>query len=373
MSQARSAYWYRRRSESGLGGIGDDLTRLERLAAEQRFDELLEAAHSAKANASDPVEQARASLFLAEAHVRRGADPRAAVAELMEARPVLEAAGEHVLAVECMDWHTAALHLLEDASALGRAHAALEECRRLTPAVPALEARILGRMASIQVSRREWHQAIDLYNQALALAGEQRDLSSVGKMYIGLGIVYEHLGDLGRSREFTRKAITIHELLNDRMSTARAENNLGSVLMRQGLLIPAREHIGRALDIFDELGVESLKAHALLSLAALDLVSGDAASARRDVGHALDIAERNQDAAAAGGAHQVLGRLSESIGDEATADREYGTAVDVFARAANRVRLVECLAEYAEVLEGRGDTRAALAAMKRAVNMERSS
>jgi tetratricopeptide (TPR) repeat protein len=350
-----------------------DLDRLKKLAATEKFDQLLEAATTAKAEATDPVQRARASLFLAQAQLRRLADPRAALTELEEARHVFEAAGNQALVVDCMDWQSAALYLLEDRSALELAQAALERCRRLHPANRALEARILGRLGSIHTSRGQWLRAVELYNQALEVAGQQRDLSRLGKMYTDLGIAYEHLGDLDRSRDYSHKAIDIHELLNDRLSIARAENNLGLVLMRQGLLELAREHILRSVDLCTQSGVESVKTHALLSLAELDMHSGDPNGARARLEEAREIAKRCNETAGLGNAHQLLGRLSESEGDPAGADHEYGLAIGTFERAGNSPRLINCLAEYAEVLKARGDTRGALKAMKRAVIVEQAS
>jgi tetratricopeptide (TPR) repeat protein len=363
----------RRRKESGLRGSGFDLVRLKQLAAADKFDELLGAATTAKAEAADPLQRAHAGLFLAQAYLRRLADPRAALTELHEALPVFEAEESQLLVVECMDWQSAALYLLEDRSALVLAEAALEACRRLSPANRALEARIIARLGSIHNSRGQAVRAIELYRQALEVAGEQRDLSRLGKMYTDLGVAYWSLGDLERARDYSQKAIAVHELLNDGLSVARAENNLGMVLMRQGLLELAREHILRSVDLCAQAGVEAVMTNVLLSLAELDMQSGDPNGAREHLEEALAMAERCDKMGAVGFAHQLLGRLSESEGDTAAADRDYGVALETFERLGNPIRLVNCLAEYAEVLEARGDTPAALKAMKRAVVAQQAS
>jgi hypothetical protein len=58
------------------------------------------------------------------------------------------------------------------------------------------------------------------------------------------------------------------------------------------------------------------------------------------------------------------------LGDRAGADGDYGVALGTFESAGNVVRLVGCLAEYAEALEARGDAQGALQAMKRAVTAQ---
>ena len=348
-----------------------DIDELRRLAVAEKFDELLEAARIAKAEAIAPLDRASAGFYLALAQIRRQANPRPALTELETARAAFEAAGDKWMVVECMDWQSAALNLIEDPSALAVAEAALESCRRLSPPNRALEARILGRLGAIHVARRDWPEAVDFYTQAVEVAGELRDLSRVGKMYTDLGIAYEHLGDLARSRVFSQKAITIHELLNDRLSVARAENNLGLVLMRQGDVALARQHIKRSLDICDETGVEVVKSYVLLSLAELDMNGSDPGGARRHLEEARDLAEKNNEGPALGEAHQLLGQVFESMGDESSADREYRLALSTLERAGLNVKLVTCLADYAQVQERRGDTHGALATLKRAVNAVR--
>lgn len=348
-----------------------DLDALRSLAAAERFDDLLAAAAAAKTRAIAPLDRAWAGFYLALAQIRRQVSARPALAELEACRIAFEAAGDRWMVVECMDWQSAALNLLEDRSALEMAESALEACRLLSPPNRSLEARILGRLGSIHVSRRQWAQAVDHYTQAVEVAGELRDLSRVGKMYNDLGIAYEHMGDLARSRVFSQKAITIHELLNDRLSVARAENNLGLVLMRQGHLDLAREHLKRSLDLCEEIGIEVVKSSVLLSLAELDLNGNDPNGARRHLDAAIDIAERSHEFAALGEGHELLGRLAESLGDEATADHEYNFAAATFQKAGMNVKLVSCRVAYAHVLEQRGDTVGALDQMRRALRVTR--
>jgi tetratricopeptide (TPR) repeat protein len=190
-------------------------------------------------------------------------------------------------------------------------------------------------------------------------------------MYNDLSIAYEHLGDLSRSRVFAQKAVTIHELLHDRLSVARAENNLGLVLFRQGQIDQAREHLNRSLGICDEMGIEVGKSHVLLSLAEIDLVDHDPEGARRRIHEALSISERHNQHGSAGQAHQELGRVAEMARDYAQADREFIVAIAILERAGLNDRVVSCRAMYAELLERRGDTVAALEQLKAAIAVGR--
>ncbi len=353
-----------------LGGVRSDLDELRELAAAEKFAELRVAAEHAKPNAVAVLDRAWCGFYLAQAQIRL-ADPHPALLELEEARAAFQAAGDQWMVVECTDWLSAGLYLIEDRSALSVAEANLAACRRLQPANQALQARVLGRLGSIHLVRHEWSKAVDYYSQAIEVAGEVKDLSRRGKMYSDLGGAYEHLGDLIRAREYSQKAITIHEMLNDRLSVARAQNNLGLVLIRQGYLEQAREHLDRSLRTFEETGVELGKSHVLLSLAELELDGHDPDAARRRLEEARALAERSNESGSLSKAHELLGRVAESLGDSAMADREFGQAISILERAALPEPLVGCLAAYAAVLEKRGDTQGALEHIKRAVTVTR--
>ena len=347
-----------------------NVDKLRRLAAAEKFTELLQAAEQARSAAKEPLDRAWAGVYLAQAQIRLG-NPHPALIELEEARAAFTSAGDQWMVVECTDWLSAALYLLEDRSALSVAEANLAACRRLRPTDQALEARILGRLGSIHLVRHEWSKAVEYYSQAIEVAGEVKDLSRRGKMYSDLGGAYEHLGDLTRAREYSQKAITIHELLNDRLSVARAQNNLGLVLIRQGYLQQAREHLDSSLRIFEETGVELGKSHVLLSLAELEIDGNDPDAARRRSEEARDLAERSNERGNLSKAHELLGRVAESRGDAAAADRELRTAISILERADLPEHLVGSLSAYATVLEGRGDTEGALEQLKRAISVTR--
>ena len=355
---------------AAMAGGRPDLDQLRELAVAERFEDLLDRAQAAKAQALDAADRAWASYYIGRAQVAR-AVPHAALRELRAARETFESSGDEWMVVECMDWQAAALHLLEEKAALPTAEAALEACRRLHPANQALEARILGRLGAIHTAQHGYQKAIEYYTRAVDMAGELRDLSRVGKMYNDLSIAYDHLGDLPRSRTYAQKAITIHELLHDRLSVARAENNLGLVLLRQGQLDLAREHMNRSLGICDEMGVELGRSHVLMSLAELDIRGDDPDGARRRLNEALELAEHHHEHGSIAQAHQQLGGLAEMTGEHAVADREYVTAIGILEAAGLRDRLVSCRAAYAQVLEGRGDTTGALGQLKLAMALTR--
>jgi len=347
-----------------------DLERLRELAVHDRDEELREAAEAARAVAIDPLDRAWVGYYLGKALVRL-TKPYAALPEIRKAKAAFEAAGDRWMVVDCMDLEANALHLLDDSTALHVAEAALDACRRLSPPNPSLEARILGHIGSIHVAHHRWAQAVEFYSLAVDAAQEMKDLGRVGVMYNDLGIAYEHLGDLTRSRAYAQKAITISELLRDRIAVARAENNLGLVLMKQGQHDEAREHLERSLGICEEAGVEVGKGHVLLSLAELAMSGGDPDGARWRAREALRLAQKSNESAMIASAHETLGQIADLAGDLLETDNEFGAAIAIFEHDNLSDRLMTCRARYAQVLERRGNTAGALEQLKLAVAVAR--
>ena len=352
----------------GLAGASGhpDLDKLRELAVRERNEELREAATAARDQAIDALDRAWVSYYLGRALVRL-TKPYPALPEIRKAKAGFENAGDPWMVAECMELEANALHLLEDVSALHVAETALDACRALTPANPALEARILGRLGSIHVAHHRYSKAVDYYNLAVDAAAEMRDLSRVGVMYNDLGIAYEHLGDLTRSRTYALKAITIHELLQDRIAVARAENNLALVLMKQGQNDQAREHLERSLDICNETGVEVGRGHLLLSIAELDMAGGDPDGGRRRSLEALELAKKTGENGIIATAHEVLGDIADSVGQDREADHQFAMAIAILESENAVDRLMTCRAKYAKMLERRGNTAGALQQLKLAV------
>jgi tetratricopeptide (TPR) repeat protein len=312
-----------------------------------------------------------------EAHVRqylgqalvRSSRPDEGLEHLRQAQRLLEVEPDPWLAIECADWEACALYLKEDSRALAVAENALKLCRSTEPRLPGTEARILEHIASIHVKNHAFDQAIDFYEQALQAAGAVRDLSRLGRTYHGLSIAYQERRDLSRAVEYTHKALALYALERDTALLARGENELGLLLMRQGKMERAEEAFQSALSHFDEAGTETAKSHILLSLGELQLRTGRHRDGIETVKKAIDMAKRLDERQALASGHVLLGRLYEKVGRHQLADKEFRLAFKLLRADGLSNRLAEAHADYAEILEGRTNSRMASRHWKEAVNL----
>jgi tetratricopeptide (TPR) repeat protein len=339
-----------------FGGKG--VQELQRLCLEQQFSQALDAGIEMLKEGLTGRVEANVLQYVGQALVKLNR-PDEALPRLERAQLLLADHPDPWLAVECADWVACALYLKEDSRARQVAEDALRLCRETKPRLPGTEARILEHLATIHVHSHSYDRAITYYEEALAAAGSVRDLSRMGRTYHGLGIAYQNLGDLERASEYTNKALAFYALERDSALIARGENELGLLLMRQGDLKRAEELFRSALSNLSENVDERAKSHVLISLAEVKLAAGEPIESIAIAAQAVELSRHLGETLALSSAHQVAGAAYSHLGRFDQADAEFSAAIRVLANSGFHERLAESHAQFAEILEARGDATAA--------------
>ncbi|TMG24751.1 MAG: tetratricopeptide repeat protein [Chloroflexi bacterium] len=290
-----------------------------------------------------------------------------------EAEPLLAAAHAHFEAIDdqlmladCLGSEASLAYLTQRPGAAELAERALAICRRFTPVPQPSEARLLAILATVHLANKEWDQAISTYQEAIDAAGSLYDLRRLALMYSGLSDAYRETGQVDAAARFANRSIALLEVLRDRLSLARAENNLGLIMLARGDRAQAREHLDRSLGLFEETEVEVGRSYVLLSLCELSLQENFTANARELAEEALDLATRLDERPNVAEAHVWLGLVADKEGDNAGTDREFNVAFAELAKLEQDERVLRCHGIYAEVLERRGDMEQAYVHMKKA-------
>jgi tetratricopeptide (TPR) repeat protein len=256
-----------------------------------------------------------------------------------------------------MSFEAVALLQWEDPSAAEVATSALQRCRELDPVPVLAGVRILTVLAGVHLSKHEWERAVANYEEAIRVAGPIRELAGLGKLYDGLSLAYQGLGDLGTAVVYSQKALTLSSVVASQLSMARVENNLGVLLLRQDRLDEAEIHLRLALANCQQSGLAQGVSHVLLSLAQLafrrhrydeacDLAS-EAIELSIDAGEALTEAV----------GYQWQGRILAATGRHRESDRMFQKALSLLGKLDVPRRLAECHRDYAMVLKDRDDLR----------------
>lgn len=314
----------------------------------------------------DRESEARVHMTTAMAYLRMG-QPFPGRRHASAARAYYEQAGEAAMTAESMGTEAQGLFLMEDPSSLALAQEALATVRSVRPVPQATEARLLMILAGVRFLRREWHLAIDLYEQAIERVGVVQNLHQLSLMYSGLSAAYQEIGQYGEATRYAQKALTIHETLRDRLSLARSLNNLGYALVHMGEYQAARAHLDRSLRIFEEEGVDVGRGHVHTSLAELEYRLGNFDEAESWAHKALAISAAHGEPASIGEAHVWLARIASRHGRDDEADAEFRAAIDAVTPLGSGPRLSEVHEAYAEILEARGDLAGANEQLKQAL------
>jgi tetratricopeptide (TPR) repeat protein/DNA-binding XRE family transcriptional regulator len=315
----------------------------------------------------DPELVARVKFLMSTAHLRL-AQPVQARRQASSARAYFEQAGDLLMTAECLGSEASAAYLVQDPGALALAEGALVTCRSLKPVPSMTESRLLAIVGHVHATNHSWQAAIKSYELAIEAGDVVQDLRRLSLLYSGLSLAYQETGQLNQAAHYAQRAMAIHETLNDRISLARSENNLGLMLLRAGDLMNARGHLERSVRLFEEDGVEAAKAEFLLSLSELALAESDLEEAARFADTALDLATRLSEGATVAEAHMWLGRIAAARDAHRDADAEFAAAFDALDRVGGSAgRLSRAHADYAEILENRGDFAGAVQHLKQAL------
>lgn len=334
------------------------LVEVESALARGELDSAVGQARDLLVNAPAGTIAATLRLRLAEAHCRRH-EPEEALVELAAARPALEAAGDHWLVIEAMDWEAAALSLQDDPRAVAFLEEARARASALVPMPGALLTRIETHLAMLHVQRHAFGKAIKCYESAIANSSDLVDLLELARIHEGLGHAYQRVGQPGKALTHASRALALFELRSEARMQAAAHINLGDLLLQQGQLEQAEEHLRRGLEQCERHAIHDRgRGYALWSLGELELKRGRLAEAM-DLGlEAVAAGQAQREAVVTAGGMQVVGTTFARMGKVAEADREFEQALAILETLEQPLRLRDAHMAYAEVLEARGDVAA---------------
>jgi tetratricopeptide (TPR) repeat protein/DNA-binding XRE family transcriptional regulator len=341
------------------------IAELERLLSQGDNAGVAEVAEQALSRKPDPDTEARICLLASMAHLRL-AQPVVGRRLAMSARAHFERAGNLEMVAQCLGNEASGAYLMQDPSAIAIAEGALLTCRSIRPVPRIVEARLLRVLGHALVNVGRWHEAIATYQQSISASDVVQDLQQMSLVYSGLSLAFQETGQVSEAVRYSQKALTLHQMLHDRLSQARTLNNMGWLLIRLGDLDVARAHLVQAKAIFDEFGIELQKGDILLSIAQLELAEGNLAAAKSNAIEAIDLATRYREVGTVSEAHTLLGRVADREGRDADADAQFTAALDA-AEPIGGHRLMDVHEAYAAVLESRGDLPNANRHLKQAI------
>jgi tetratricopeptide (TPR) repeat protein len=181
----------------------------------------------------------------------------------------------------------------------------------------------LGNLGNAYSNLGEVRQAIDYYEQALAIDRENGDRLGEGGDLSNLGDRYSDLGEVRRAIDYYEQALAIHREISGRSGESIDLVNIGHVQVDLGEFDKAMQSYNEAIQIADEIGFVQVQNYARWGLAIGHLCAGDPPAARAVAKEArqYDVPENNHNVLA------LLGLIALRQGDQAAAQEAFTAAV----------------------------------------------
>jgi tetratricopeptide (TPR) repeat protein len=144
------------------------------------------------------------------------------------------------------------------------------------------QARTYHNLGVVAQEQRQWGEAEQYYQQALAIYVEFNDRYEQADTYHNLGIVAQEQRQWGQAEQYSQQALAIFVEFNDRYSQGRTYHQLGRVAQEQRQWGQARDYFLKALAITAEFDDKHRRAITLRSLGRLWQASRDT-----DLPHAI--------------------------------------------------------------------------------------
>jgi CHAT domain-containing protein/Tfp pilus assembly protein PilF len=121
------------------------------------------------------------------------------------------------------------------------------------------EGTLLNNIGSVYGNLGEYPKALEFYQQALAIHREVSNKKMEGTILNNIGEVYGNLGEYPKALEFYQQALAIHQEVGDKAGEGTILNNIGSVYYKLGQYPKALEFYQQALAIHREVGNKKME------------------------------------------------------------------------------------------------------------------
>lgn len=207
------------------------------------------------------------------------------------------------------------------------------------------EALTLKRIGDAHVPLGEYQNALNFYNQAVALNRSTGDRKGEAETLSEIGYVHLNLGENQRALTITNQALRLAQASGTQRGIARAQNNLGEIYYGLGDLPQSLRYSQRAFDLWRGLDNPGGQALALLNSGYVYSDLGQVGQAFTFYEQAMSLWESAQDQRGQAITLTAIGRLYSRIG-------ESQEALDFFQRAKTLVSPIGDPISEAYVLNG---------------------
>lgn len=184
-------------------------------------------------------------------------------------------------------------------------------------------------LASCKERQSDWDSSEAILQQLLQKAREQKDHRLEGECLKGIGVMYQHRGNIDKAEEYWKQALIIMREVQNRQGEAKIYNNLALVAYRRDDLKKAKELYQQSLDLKRRIGDRQGEAFTLSNLAVIYHEEGDTKNEEKfcldSLAISREIGDREGQALSLGN----LGSLYQDLGRSADAENAHSQSLAI--------------------------------------------
>ena len=215
-------------------------------------------------------------------------------------------------------------------------------------------------------------QAIPKFEQAVTLSRQAGDKASEALSFVGLGRVYNSLGEQPKALEFFNQALPLFRAVGDRGREATTLTNIGAVYSALGEKQKALEYYNQALPLYQAVGNRGGEASTLNNIGAVYDSWGEKQKALEFLNQALPLLQAVGDRAREANTLNNIGKVYSDLGENQKALEYYNQALPLLRAVGDRVREASILTNIGSVYSDLGEKQKALEYYNQALPIRRA-
>ncbi len=133
--------------------------------------------------------------------------------------------------------------------------AGIEACQHLGDTSNAVA--VAGSLGMVYQRKGDWDQAVEFYQNALAMLEKLENPQGMATIFMNLGVVQTQKSEWAQALSSLSRALRLNEKFGDLRGTAQTRANLGMLYAKHGERNKARGFWMQALEVFDSLGSQN--------------------------------------------------------------------------------------------------------------------
>ena len=212
----------------------------------------------------------------------------------------------------------------------------------------------------LAVNQSDYPEARALLTECLAIRRDLRNAREIAATLSTLSLVHLAQSDLATAEDYEAQAIELFRELGDSLGEGIGLLHLGQIAMQRGDGAKARERLEAGLAIALKLRHQELESDCECRLGEQALLDGDVSGARARLNVALRVCRIAEDKRGEATAIAWLGRADAAAGDHDVARRRLLEAQRAFRNFGMNAEALDCLEDYAALLQFAGDNEVAV-------------